>query len=403
MVIRRCIYLDIVYIKLLISSFYNFVGSPLYYFQEDNIKFHFPESAALYNMMEEFRPHLTSLSGEANYHISKNNLIWAILHMPFQKDYLILGPVSVAPLTKQITKNIIQDIENPIYKETLENLLPNLPHYQVEKILSYIKLLYCVFYQKELSINKLFQVSEDIQNLPIGRLHSDATYTGREQESQHDSYTYEMSYLEFIRRGDTQGLSCFFQNAPNIMIGIIADSSLRQSKNIFIAVATTATRAAIEGGLPSLDAYNLSDVYIMQMEKMNNIDQIYQLQYSMLFDFTARTSERIHPGTASSPVFRCTQYISSHVNEPLTVQSVADYIGLSRPYLSKLFSEELGFHMSSFIIRCKLEEAKSLLRYSKKTLGEISSYLCFSSQSYFQNVFKKKYGITPNDFRRLYQ
>lgn len=56
--------------------------------------------------------------------------------------------------------------------------------------------------------------------------------------------------------------------------------------------------------------------------------------------------------------------------------------------------------MSEFIMRCKLEEAKALLAYTDKPISEISSYLCFSSQAYFQNVFKKKYGITPNAYRR---
>ena len=51
-------------------------------------------------------------------------------------------------------------------------------------------------------------------------------------------------------------------------------------------------------------------------------------------------------------------------------------------------------------MRCKLEEAKSLLTYTNKSLSEISSYLCFANQSYFQRVFKKKYGITPNEYRK---
>lgn len=59
----------------------------------------------------------------------------------------------------------------------------------------------------------------------------------------------------------------------------------------------------------------------------------------------------------------------------------------------------MGFDLSTFIMRCKLEEAKSLLTYTNKSLSEISSYLCFSSQSYFQNVFKKKYGLTPKQYR----
>lgn len=78
---------------------------------------------------------------------------------------------------------------------------------------------------------------------------------------------------------------------------------------------------------------------------------------------------------------------------------MADHIGRSRSYLSARFKKELGFDLGDFIMQCRMEEAKSLLRYSDKTLSEISSYLCFSSQSYFQNVFKRKYGITPKQYR----
>ena len=51
-------------------------------------------------------------------------------------------------------------------------------------------------------------------------------------------------------------------------------------------------------------------------------------------------------------------------------------------------------------MRRKLEEAKSLLTYTDKTVSEISEYLCFSTQSYFQNVFKSKYGMTPKEYRK---
>ena len=51
--------------------------------------------------------------------------------------------------------------------------------------------------------------------------------------------------------------------------------------------------------------------------------------------------------------------------------------------------------IGAYIMQCKLEEAKSMLTYSNKSIAEISSYLGFSSQSYFQNVFKKYFGTTP--------
>ncbi|MDY2838738.1 MAG: AraC family transcriptional regulator, partial [Bilifractor sp.] len=43
---------------------------------------------------------------------------------------------------------------------------------------------------------------------------------------------------------------------------------------------------------------------------------------------------------------------------------------------------------------------RSLLHYTDKTISEISEYLCFSTQSYFQNVFRKKYGCTPREYRK---
>lgn len=51
-------------------------------------------------------------------------------------------------------------------------------------------------------------------------------------------------------------------------------------------------------------------------------------------------------------------------------------------------------------MQVRLREAKSLLQYTDKSLGEISSYLCFSSQSHFQNAFKKETGITPAAYRK---
>ena len=83
----------------------------------------------------------------------------------------------------------------------------------------------------------------------------------------------------------------------------------------------------------------------------------------------------------------------------LTVESVAEHTGFSRAYLSHKFKTQLGFNLSSFIIRSKLEEAKILLRYSGKSIGEISSYLCFSSQSHFHTAFKKYFGVTPKGYR----
>ena len=165
-------------------------------------------------------------------------------------------------------------------------------------------------------------------------------------------------------------------------------------------MVTLATRASIQGGLDIEEAYQLSDLYIQECEKTLFPDKIDQLYYPMLIDFTTRVSRRQLPiDGMSKDIFQCIQYISKHTNEPLRVNDVADYIGKSRSYITRKFQTELGFGISAFIMKCKLEEAKNLLSFTNKSLSEISNYLCFSSQAYFQNVFKKNYGITPLQYR----
>ena len=96
-------------------------------------------------------------------------------------------------------------------------------------------------------------------------------------------------------------------------------------------------------------------------------------------------------------------YIRCHTNENLSIEDIAKQIHRSSSYTMKHFKEELGINIGAYIVRCKLEDAKGLLTYSDKSLTEISNYLCFSSKSYFQNVFKKKYGLTPLQYRKKTQ
>lgn len=94
------------------------------------------------------------------------------------------------------------------------------------------------------------------------------------------------------------------------------------------------------------------------------------------------------------------RYIQQNTNQHLTVGDVASYVGFSKSYFSAYFKKTLGFSVSAFILRCKLEEGKELLQYTNKSISTISTFLCFSSQSHFQTAFKKQFGITPAEYRR---
>ncbi len=105
------------------------------------------------------------------------------------------------------------------------------------------------------------------------------------------------------------------------------------------------------------------------------------------------------PVTTDHMLYQVIQYVRDNTNKNITVDNIAAYAGFSRPYLSREVKKELGFNLSDFIKRCKLEEGKDLLAFSNKSISQNSNYLCFSSHSHFQKAFKGKYGITPQIFR----
>ena len=157
---------------------------------------------------------------------------------------------------------------------------------------------------------------------------------------------------------------------------------------------------AIPGGVDVEKTYQLTDYYIQECEQMQSIEKINQLQYLMLLDFCQRSGESRIPEGISPDVYKCMTFIREHTNESISNEDAAAHVNRSSSYMMKHFKSELGIQMGAYIMRCKLEEAKSLLTYSEKSLAEISNYLCFSSQSYFQNVFKKQYGLTPLQYRK---
>lgn len=79
---------------------------------------------------------------------------------------------------------------------------------------------------------------------------------------------------------------------------------------------------------------------------------------------------------------------------------VANHVGFSYSFFSKQFKSETNKTINQAILGAKIEEAKELLAYTDKSISHISSYLAFSSQSYFQNQFKKLTGYTPLQYRK---
>lgn len=94
-------------------------------------------------------------------------------------------------------------------------------------------------------------------------------------------------------------------------------------------------------------------------------------------------------------------YVQTHLNQPLTLESVSHGLFMSRTQFIRRVREETGKTFVQFLTDYRIEEAKVLLRDSDWTITAIADFLGFKESTYFQTVFRRCVRKTPGDYRAM--
>ncbi len=344
---------------------------------------------------------LFPLEHNPSYCALSEDIAYGRVHVENSGYDIILGPAFAVPMSESVVRQFMNALTIPREKaEIVGDILTALPVMTHAQLGTHMALVYHCVNGNPADLSAVYggetmsaEAKETQQLLRMDRLDSGEIKS---------TYLFEIGMYECIKSGQEQRLKEYLlENAQSLHEGQLAATPLRHAKNIFITVAAKACMVgAVPGGLEIEKAAQLMEYYIRECERLSSIEAVSNLQYAMLFDLCRRTGEAKLPVGVSADTFSCMNYIRSHVNESITLRDVAESIQRSESYVMKKFASELGMRVSAYIMKCKLEEACSMLIYTEKSLAEISAYLCFSSQAYFQNVFKKSYGVTPMQYRR---
>ncbi|WP_185602192.1 helix-turn-helix transcriptional regulator, partial [Paenibacillus sp. 598K] len=97
------------------------------------------------------------------------------------------------------------------------------------------------------------------------------------------------------------------------------------------------------------------------------------------------------------------RFIETHIATDVSLQAIADHVGLHPAYLSSLYKQEMKENISDFIMRYRMEKASVLLRTTDIKIYALSSLLGFQNPPYFSKLFKYHYRMTPNEYRERNQ
>ena len=106
---------------------------------------------------------------------------------------------------------------------------------------------------------------------------------------------------------------------------------------------------------------------------------------------------KVSSDTSDRDVF-CQQimnYIDTHIHSLSSLAEISDKFGYNYSYISNLFKQTTGNTLSDYYRGKRLDTARVLIEEGKKTVGEISEMLGYSTPFAFSAAYKKRFGISP--------
>ena len=96
---------------------------------------------------------------------------------------------------------------------------------------------------------------------------------------------------------------------------------------------------------------------------------------------------------------RATDYIHDNLREELTLEKISQTLSMSTYHFAHAFREAVGLSPHRYVIKCRIERAKSLLRDTDLSVTEIAHQVGYLNQSHFSVAFHKVTGQTPRRYR----
>lgn len=95
-------------------------------------------------------------------------------------------------------------------------------------------------------------------------------------------------------------------------------------------------------------------------------------------------------------------YLDENYSRKISLDELADTFFINKYYLTRIFKDRFGTTVNNYILSKRITVSKKLLRFSDKKIDEIASDAGFGDAQYFCRTFKKIEGITPGEYRKMW-
>jgi AraC family transcriptional regulator of arabinose operon len=146
-------------------------------------------------------------------------------------------------------------------------------------------------------------------------------------------------------------------------------------------------------------------IQILEHRSMNLVNELIRMDYVLkiiieLLHSDHNDVDSVVENPENQYVKSSIHFMMSHYYEDISVQIIADYLGISRGYFNQVFTKHSGISPSKFLNNVRMEEAAHLLKTTDETVDAVAFDCGFTSVFSFTKAFHKKYGVPPAQYRR---
>jgi len=146
-----------------------------------------------------------------------------------------------------------------------------------------------------------------------------------------------------------------------------------------------------------LEIMHEASAVMLQSIDSAEISHLSILAYEVLLLLAQNNTHKQLPQEISAVM----HFMHANVHKPLTINQIADTAGISISYLHRLFNKYLATSPIHYFIDLKMKHIEREITHSTVPINQIASNYGFSDLSYFSNIFKKNFQVSPRNYRKM--
>lgn len=211
-------------------------------------------------------------------------------------------------------------------------------------------------------------------------------------------FEVEQRLQKMIVQGDKEGA----RELINQLLGALYFTStgdLGEIKQRAKELIVLFSRASIEGGADVHRIFGQNPNLQADIDRTQTLDELSQLLTGVFYRFVGYVFD-FSKFQHVDIMHKAVSYLKENLAQRVTLEELAQHVGLSKSYLSTIFKTELGQTFTDYVNWMRIEKSKELLLNPQLSLAAIADLIGYNDQSYFTKKFSQLAGMSPGQYRK---